>query len=486
MFPQVRLFVATFILFNLLDACQGSCLESAASDSLWQLTARSRPFPTVEWPVTSDWPRTRPITERPKWPGCTENTLMYKVYKGVLYANHNHFTGVSQWQRDNFVEMMLVALWLYKDFPDCDLWLNFSDSPQFCAVPVPFLQYQAIRGVRRSNLPRNTSLHLTHLLSPSDVSKLYENGRDGHEQQQLVPVARGFTIPYPDDWERLSLSEQQLLNFTQCLVRHHASSSKATAAQEQTANGSWASYHITKAVWRGSSTGMMRGWSPRTSTKEASVSHEAAKSLFNKRTYMAVMSRPYPWLDIGLTGYYWDPNHLKAVATLNHMDMEEVSRYMMSISIDGNGTPWRFPRQLLSMTAVAKVDSALKEWFAHLLQPGVHYVPIKHDLRDLASRTHDLIMEAQHDSSRLERMADAARDAAVKHMNGVAQLDALMAAIAHSKQVCQWEVQAPGDASQPGEPNWQLIKLKRDKHWHGRGFRHLRENIMAELRQHFE
>jgi hypothetical protein len=48
--------------------------------------------------------------------------------------------------------MLLAALWLYKEFPDVDLYVNFSDVLQPCEYRVPFLQYTAIMGIRRSNL----------------------------------------------------------------------------------------------------------------------------------------------------------------------------------------------------------------------------------------------------------------------------------------------------------------------------------------------
>jgi hypothetical protein len=55
-------------------------------------------------------------------------------------------------RRETFVEMLLAALWLYREFPDVDLFVNFSDVLQPCEYRVPFLQYTAITGVRRSNL----------------------------------------------------------------------------------------------------------------------------------------------------------------------------------------------------------------------------------------------------------------------------------------------------------------------------------------------
>lgn len=41
--------------------------------------------------------------------------------------------------------------------------------------------------------------------------------RIGHEAEQPVWWSRGFAIPYPDDWLRMSLSPQQLRAYSACL-----------------------------------------------------------------------------------------------------------------------------------------------------------------------------------------------------------------------------------------------------------------------------
>ncbi|KAJ9530355.1 hypothetical protein QJQ45_000726 [Haematococcus lacustris] len=294
--------------------------------------------------------------------------------------------------------------------------------------------------------------------------------RVGHEKEQLVPYTRGFVIPYPEDWVRLSLTQRQLLAYSNCLVSRYEQNITASAAGQKSSlnstsstalpavqqyTDSWAARRVPRAVWRGSATGYLRGWSPNVSTDPINLQSHAGRSLFNKRTYMAAMARPYPWLDIGITGFW--PKHWsapepvldeagKAVLKLSMrqaIDLEAWSRYTLSISVDGHGPPWRLARQMLGMTPVAKVESPLKEWYSHLLRPGVHYEPIRHDLHDLASRTRTLILEAKRNSSRLQHMAAAARDLVAGHMNGLSQLDALMTAILHTKKVCQWQVQPP-------------------------------------------
>jgi hypothetical protein len=64
---------------------------------------------------------------------------------GVVYADHSQKNNTNQFEhRDVFVEMLLTSIWLFKSFPDVDLWVSFLDSPARCNVSVPVLQYTII------------------------------------------------------------------------------------------------------------------------------------------------------------------------------------------------------------------------------------------------------------------------------------------------------------------------------------------------------
>jgi hypothetical protein len=83
---------------------------------------------------------------------------------------------------------------------------------------------------------------------------------------------------------------------------HLAKEGRAQALAQTTGIDSWAAARIPKAIWRGSSTGYLRGWSPLTASDPENHKSHAARSLMNKRIYMAAMGRVYPWLDVGLVG----------------------------------------------------------------------------------------------------------------------------------------------------------------------------------------
>ncbi|GFH25193.1 uncharacterized protein HaLaN_23119, partial [Haematococcus lacustris] len=100
----------------------------------------------------------------------------------------------------------------------------------------------------------------------------------------------------------------------------------------------------------------------------------------NKRLFLALLARPYPWMDIGITALV--PEALWANIThpvkgsregaaqmekvvmgmvgRPNVTMEAWTQYDLTLSIDGFGPPWRLPRQLLGMTPIVKVESPLK------------------------------------------------------------------------------------------------------------------------------
>jgi hypothetical protein len=64
---------------------------------------------------------------------------------GVVYADHTQKNNTHYFaHRDIFVEALLTSIWLYKSFPDVDLWVSFMDYPARCNLSVPVLQYTVI------------------------------------------------------------------------------------------------------------------------------------------------------------------------------------------------------------------------------------------------------------------------------------------------------------------------------------------------------
>jgi len=66
--------------------------------------------------------------------------------------------------------------------------------------------------------------------------------------------------------------------------------------------------------------------------------------------------------------------------------MSKQTRYKYLVNIDGNGVAYRFTRELSFKSVILKVDSTKEMWYFPLLEPYVHYVPIKEDLSDLADK----------------------------------------------------------------------------------------------------
>jgi hypothetical protein len=88
---------------------------------------------------------------------------------GVVYADHP--TNVNGYHRDPFVEQLLTAVWLFKSFPDVELWVSSLDFPTCCSLTVPVLQYSPIGldTVQKSNrsnavqLPGGSTVDVAHL-----------------------------------------------------------------------------------------------------------------------------------------------------------------------------------------------------------------------------------------------------------------------------------------------------------------------------------
>lgn len=56
------------------------------------------------------------------------------------------------------------------------------------------------------------------------------------------------------------------------------------------------------------------------------------------------------------------------------------------MNIDGTVAAYRFPYLLAGNSVVVKQDSQYYEHFYSDLKPGVHYIPVKHDLSDLVDQ----------------------------------------------------------------------------------------------------
>ncbi|GAA5893980.1 hypothetical protein JCM5296_004124 [Sporobolomyces johnsonii] len=103
------------------------------------------------------------------------------------------------------------------------------------------------------------------------------------------------------------------------------------------------------------------------------------------------------------------------------MEPDEQNEYKYVIDVDGNGWSGRFHRLMSSNSLVLK-STIFPEWYAEMIQPWVHYVPISTDYRDLwttmAFFRGDENGEGGHDELARE-IASAGKDWTAKHWRWV-------------------------------------------------------------------
>jgi hypothetical protein len=109
------------------------------------------------------------------------------VVSGVVYADHEHSTNtILAWHRDVFLEMLLMAVWLFKSFPDVDLWVAFSDEPSRCSLNVPVLQYTVIGLDTVQQAQRNSSAVLQDG-STASITQLLTGGGEPVRIEDSAP-----------------------------------------------------------------------------------------------------------------------------------------------------------------------------------------------------------------------------------------------------------------------------------------------------------
>lgn len=211
-----------------------------------------------------------------------------------------------------------------------------------------------------------------------------------HCYDQYCPILSTVTgqmfadvpIPTGDDWARIGLTEN----------KHFAYMTDRTFDLTVTP------WHLRKsiAVFRGSSTG-------------AGVTIETNPRL--KVAYLSATTPPdsdgLPLLDAGITSWNLRPRKIEGEKYLRTIDVESLpfklvsklspsqqTGYKYIINIDGHVSACRLSLELHTRSCILLVQSDYQLWYSHLLQPYVHYVPVKKDLSDLLDRirwckTHD-------------------------------------------------------------------------------------------------
>jgi hypothetical protein len=87
------------------------------------------------------------------------------------------------------------------------------------------------------------------------------------------------------------------------------------------------------------------------------------------------------------------------------MSQTDMGANKFLLEIDGNANSWGFFAKLLMGCCVLKVHSPFEQWFYDRLQPGIHYVPVAHDLSDLP----DKVQWCLRNERACHKIADAGR-----------------------------------------------------------------------------
>jgi len=157
-----------------------------------------------------------------------------------------------------------------------------------------------------------------------------------------------------------------------------AMSDKLSEFKKFTTN--WNDKTINQAVFRGGPSGC--GYTPET----------------NMRIKLALMKSKYLNVGIVSSGNTIDSKSIKfdpkyglgmlntGIKPVGRLTMDEQSKYKYIIHIDGNVNAYRLLTTMCTGSLVLRVNSEYRSWVDHLIQPGVHYLKIKHDLSDLESK----------------------------------------------------------------------------------------------------
>ena len=255
------------------------------------------------------------------------------------------------------MKAMLEELSVSRQLPDIELFINRRDFPL---------------------LKRNLTEPYDHIFSSQDIPLL------SHKYDKYIPILssvgrEGYAdIPIPtlEDWSRVKALEN--VEYPKSPMAHFIHDF-STPFDER----------IAKAVFRGSSTG-------------AGVTIETNPRLLV--AYISAVEQPKDddgslLLDAGITDWNLRPRknyfseYIQTIdvsslpfGKVNKLSPTEQSKFKYIINIDGHSSAFRLSMEMNMGCVILLVDSDSYLWFRKLLQPYVHYVPVKKDLSDLTQK----------------------------------------------------------------------------------------------------
>lgn len=273
------------------------------------------------------------------------------------------------------VKDMLDVLCRDREIPDIEFFLNRRDFPVL---------------TRDGTEPYN------------NIWDSMEQPLVSHRYTKYVPIlsmsvtSRYADIPIPtcDDWARVQNPEGKWFP-------------KLCRDYPDTFDTPWEN-KVPTAVFRGGSTGcgVTIKTNPRLRLVSMSVTQpESADGV--------------PYLDAGITNWNLRARKVQGepyLTTINPEDLgfelappmspEQQSQYKYIVNVDGHVTAFRLSLELNMGSVILLVDSPWKIWYSKMLEPYIHYVPVKYDMSNLFEQ---IEWCRQHDGD-CSIIADNARD----------------------------------------------------------------------------
>jgi hypothetical protein len=244
---------------------------------------------------------------------------------------------------------MLIELCKYRKIPDIEFFVNRRDFPLLKRDGTE--AYNHIFGESTNLVSHNYSKYspILSMVTRDDYSDI--------------------PIPTGDDWSRISRKEGKYFEASK------------TAEPNDYKKYKWTD-KISVAVFRGASTG-------------CGVTVETNPRL--KLSRLSVLNPTF--LNAGITKWQLRPRKLsteKYLTTINVKDMnglgiflapfmsvEDQTQYKYIVNVDGHVSAFRLSLELSMGCCILLVKSKYKLWYSSMLEPMIHYVPIKEDLSDL-------------------------------------------------------------------------------------------------------
>ena len=263
----------------------------------------------------------------------------------------NQFPEYEGDQNVNIYKSMLIDLLKHRTVPDVEFFINVRDFP---ILKTDYTEpYEHLFDSEHVKIQKEFQFKkMCPIFSKSCTDKFAD-----------------MLIPNEDDWRRVSNK----------LFREKCANDYRQNAMDKI-NLVWKSKKPV-CIFRGSATG-------------CGITLET-----NMRLKASDISLDYPdILDAGITNWNAKPKkYMNKPITIidtskfrfkeaSFISNAEKSDYKYILNIDGHVSACRLSSELGMNSVVLVVDSSYKLWFSNMIEPYVHYVPVKHDLSDLISQ----------------------------------------------------------------------------------------------------